>query len=117
MLRNSLMSVFLRSLEYYKGIFFPTTNRVGDFDEAVCSRIHLFLKYDKLEEWARSRRKIWNTFLQSAPTVSGPATISPSELDRLITVTSNGLSQIKNLLSLAHTLATVGKVLVDFSHL
>jgi hypothetical protein len=36
-LRNSLVSVFLRSLEYYKGIFFLTTNRVRDFDEAAGS--------------------------------------------------------------------------------
>ena len=87
-LRNSLVSVFLRSLEHYKGIFFLTTNRVGDFDEAVCSRIHLFLKYHNLEEWAK--RKVWKTFLQGATTVAGPATVSPSELSILITVASNG---------------------------
>jgi ATPase family associated with various cellular activities (AAA) len=81
-LRNALVSVFLRSLEYYKGIFFLTTNRVGDFDEAVCSRIHLFLKYHDLEE--RARRKVWETFLQGATTVAGPATVC------LITVASNG---------------------------
>ena len=34
-LRNSLVSVFLRNLEYYRGILFLTTNRVGDFDKAV----------------------------------------------------------------------------------
>ena len=88
MLRNSLVSVFLRSLEHYKGIFFLTINRVGDFDEAVCSRIHLFLKYHNLKEWAR--RKVWKTFLQSATTVAGPATVSTSELGSLITVTLNG---------------------------
>jgi hypothetical protein len=29
--------VFLRVLEYYAGILFLTTNRVGDFDEALAS--------------------------------------------------------------------------------
>jgi hypothetical protein len=49
-LYNALVSMFLRSLEYYNRIFFLTTNQVCNFDEAVCSRIHLFLKYNKLEE-------------------------------------------------------------------
>ena len=43
-----LVSVFLRILEYCKGIFFLTTNRVSDFEEAILSRINLMLKYDAL---------------------------------------------------------------------
>lgn len=86
-MRNPRISRF-RRLEHYKGIFFLITNRVGDFDEAVCSRIHLFLKYHNLEEWARW--KVWKTFLQGANTVAGPATVSPSELGSLVTVASNG---------------------------
>lgn len=45
--RNSIVSVFLRMLEYYKGLLFLTTNRVGAFDEAFKSRVHisLFCKY------------------------------------------------------------------------
>lgn len=39
--RNALVSVFLRVLEYYAGILFLTTNRVGTFDEAFKSRIHM----------------------------------------------------------------------------
>ena len=30
--------VFLREIEYYRGILFLTTNRVGGFDEAIMSR-------------------------------------------------------------------------------
>ncbi|ROW02973.1 hypothetical protein VSDG_01791 [Cytospora chrysosperma] len=48
MQRNALVSVFLRVLEYYKGILFLTTNRVGAFDEAFHSRIHLSLYYPTL---------------------------------------------------------------------
>ncbi|KAL2172749.1 hypothetical protein VTG60DRAFT_2568 [Thermothelomyces hinnuleus] len=47
-LRNCLVSVFLRVLEYYSGCLFLTTNRVGDFDEAFTSRIHLSLYYPPL---------------------------------------------------------------------
>ncbi|RYP33774.1 hypothetical protein DL767_004641 [Monosporascus sp. MG133] len=48
-IRNGLVSVFLRVLEYYAGILFLTTNRVGDFDEAFASRIHISLYYPQLD--------------------------------------------------------------------
>jgi hypothetical protein len=41
-------TVFLRVMEYYSGILFLTTNRVGDFDEAFASRIHISLYYPAL---------------------------------------------------------------------
>jgi hypothetical protein len=49
--------VFLRVLEYYAGILFLTTNRVGAFDEAFRSRIHLSLYYPPLDE--ESTMKVW----------------------------------------------------------
>lgn len=54
--------VFLRVLEYYEGILFLTTNRVGVFDEAFKSRIHLPLYYPPLE-WKQTE-KIWRTHLR-----------------------------------------------------
>ncbi|KAI1748400.1 hypothetical protein F4782DRAFT_361416 [Xylaria castorea] len=48
--RNGLVAVFLRVLEYYAGILFLTTNRIGDFDEAFASRIHMSLHYPELDE-------------------------------------------------------------------
>ncbi|KAI1483384.1 hypothetical protein F4774DRAFT_367390 [Daldinia eschscholtzii] len=48
--RNALVAIFLRILEYYTGILFLTTNRVGDFDEAFASRIHMSLHYPALDE-------------------------------------------------------------------
>ncbi|KAM3084607.1 hypothetical protein ACMFMF_001961 [Clarireedia jacksonii] len=47
--RNGMVAVFLRVLEYYAGILFLTTNRVGDFDEAFTSRIHISLYYRQLD--------------------------------------------------------------------
>jgi len=41
--------VFLRVLEYYNGVLFLTTNRVGKLDAAVTSRIHLILHYKRLK--------------------------------------------------------------------
>lgn len=36
-------------MEYYAGILFLTTNRIGDFDEAFGSRIHISLHYPQLK--------------------------------------------------------------------
>ncbi|KAI0860003.1 P-loop containing nucleoside triphosphate hydrolase protein [Xylaria cubensis] len=47
--RNAIVSVFLRTLEYYSGILFLTTNRIGTIDRAFKSRIHLSLYYPKLD--------------------------------------------------------------------
>ncbi|KAK6340044.1 hypothetical protein TWF730_001819 [Orbilia blumenaviensis] len=55
--RNSLVSVFLRVLEYYSGVIILTTNRVGEFDEAFRSRVHISLYYPKLGQ--ASTKEIW----------------------------------------------------------
>lgn len=57
MRRNSVVSVFLRVLEFYSGILFLTTNKVGHFDEAFKSRIHVSLYYPALDK--RSTLRIW----------------------------------------------------------
>ncbi|KKY18720.1 putative atpase aaa-type core [Diplodia seriata] len=56
--RNSIVSVFLRALDYFQGILFLTTNRVGSFDEAFMSRIHLQIGYAPLDDSARLQ--VWN---------------------------------------------------------
>ncbi|KAM5345155.1 hypothetical protein ACJ41O_011017 [Fusarium nematophilum] len=50
LLRNSLVSIFLTRLEYYNGILFLTTNRIGKIDPAISSRLHLILHYKRLKE-------------------------------------------------------------------
>ncbi|KAI1094968.1 hypothetical protein F5B19DRAFT_505076 [Rostrohypoxylon terebratum] len=55
--RNGLMSIFLRTLEYYPGILFLTTNRIGAIDDAFKSRLHLTLYYPQLDR--KQSRKIW----------------------------------------------------------
>ncbi|KAK7409221.1 hypothetical protein QQX98_008597 [Neonectria punicea] len=57
---NSLVSVFLRCIEYYRGVLFLTTNRVGHFDDAFMSRIHVIIFYDKLG--LEERKQIWEQF-------------------------------------------------------
>lgn len=62
MRRNSVVSVFLRVLEYYSGILFLTTNKIGHFDEAFKSRIHVSLYYPPLDK--KSTVQIWKMNLQ-----------------------------------------------------
>ncbi|KAK7946965.1 P-loop containing nucleoside triphosphate hydrolase [Apiospora aurea] len=59
--RNGIVSVFLQCMEYYRGILF-LTNRVGQFDDAFVSRIHLIIHYSPLGEL--ERRKIWTQFFE-----------------------------------------------------
>eukprot|EP01114_Cavostelium_apophysatum_P015219 TRINITY_DN4103_c0_g1_i2.p1 TRINITY_DN4103_c0_g1~~TRINITY_DN4103_c0_g1_i2.p1 ORF type:complete len:396 (+),score=155.16 TRINITY_DN4103_c0_g1_i2:846-2033(+) len=60
-IRNAMVGIFLRLLEYHQGVLFLTTNRVKCFDEAFNSRISVALKYEQLDEAARS--KVWHNFL------------------------------------------------------
>lgn len=55
--RNGLVSIFLRALEYYRGVLFLTTNRVQSFDAAFPSRIHVALHYKNLSN--ENRERIW----------------------------------------------------------
>ncbi|KAI0478288.1 P-loop containing nucleoside triphosphate hydrolase protein [Xylaria cf. heliscus] len=60
--RNAMVSVFLRVLEFYSGILFLTTNRVGTIDEAFKSRIHVSLYYPP-HDWKTSKQ-IWQVNLE-----------------------------------------------------
>lgn len=51
--RNRLIATFLRTLKYYPGIFFLTTNMLQDFDEAILDQIQLKLQYQGLDSSAR----------------------------------------------------------------
>ncbi|KAI1659699.1 P-loop containing nucleoside triphosphate hydrolase protein [Daldinia decipiens] len=61
LVRNSLVAGFLRALEFYDGILFLTTNRVGSFDDAFISRVHLQLYYSDFDD--DQRRQVWQTFI------------------------------------------------------
>lgn len=60
--RNHLVAGFLRALEYFNGILFLTTNRVGTFDEAFISRIDVPIYYSEFT--SEQRIKVWETFFE-----------------------------------------------------
>ena len=59
--RNALVSTFLKFLEYNDGIMFLTTNRLNHIDAAIKSRINLFICYEKFE--MDRRVSVWNALL------------------------------------------------------
>lgn len=43
---NAIVAEFLRTLEYFNGLLFMTTNRIGDVDDAILSRCIATIHYD-----------------------------------------------------------------------
>lgn len=60
--RNGLVSAFLRRMEYFRGLLFLTTNRVGQIDDAFISRVHVAIEYKRLS--GAYTRKIWEGFFR-----------------------------------------------------
>jgi hypothetical protein len=54
---NAVVGVFLRVLEYFNGLLFLTTNRIGDIDEAIISRCIAMIRYHP--PGFDDRRRIW----------------------------------------------------------
>lgn len=94
------LQVFLRRLEYYRGVMFLTTNRLPDIDTAFKSRIDLIIPYSDLD--APSRRKVWVNFIQKLK--PGTAQVSERDFDQLAETPLNG-REIKNLIKTALVLA------------
>ena len=47
-------------MEYFRGLLFLTTNRIGQIDDAFLSRVAIVLQYDRLTD--DIRKKIWRGF-------------------------------------------------------
>ncbi|KAK4445210.1 ATP-dependent zinc metalloprotease YME1 [Podospora aff. communis PSN243] len=93
--RNAVVSIFLRQLEYYRGILVLTTNRVEEIDEAFRSRVHLRVGYEELDAEARGR--VWRGFL-------GRVGLDGEGVERLAGMVMNG-RQIKNVVKMAQLFA------------
>ncbi|KAI0703900.1 P-loop containing nucleoside triphosphate hydrolase protein [Cerioporus squamosus] len=112
--RNAMVAVFLRQLEYFRGILFLTTNRVRVFDEAFQSRIHVSLRYQDLSSDAK--RQIWVAFLKRVNGDIQNGGLSHDELRTLGEKKVNG-RQIKNIVKTAGALAQGRQQQLGFEHL
>jgi len=109
-LRNALVCVMLRLIEYYRGILILTTNRVSELDPAFQSRVQCALRYEPLD--TTSRAQIWTDLLTRLPLEqAGDIDVSALAMHVL-----NG-RQIKNTLQLASALAQHEGVPLARSHL
>jgi hypothetical protein len=109
--RNRIVSIFLRTLEYYEGVLFLTTNRVANMDEAFNSRIHFRLSYPDLDE--KARRSVWTGFLGRQ---QGGHDVRDEDLAKLEKLDING-RVIKNVLKSATLLASHREEKLGFKHL
>lgn len=114
--RNSLVSVFLRILEYYDGLLILTSNRVGMFDEAFKSRIQVALHYENLTR--SDRKKIWQNFLDMLEEDEEDVNFDEIRL-RLNDLAGKEINgrQIRNVLTTARQLAMFRNERLDYHHL
>ncbi|CAG8643130.1 22658_t:CDS:2, partial [Cetraspora pellucida] len=92
--RNVMVSIFLRHLEYYQGVLFLTTNRVTNFDPAICSRVNMFFHYPKFDQ--KKRKEVWTKFIEKLKI--------QLNVDDFINFELNG-REIRNVLHAANLLA------------
>ena len=116
-IRNAMVGIFLRLLEYHQGVLFLTTNRVKNFDSAFHSRISVALKYSELDFEARAQ--IWENFLKAADI---PFTSVPTDDKNLLNIKTlaqydlNG-RQIRTTVRLAQALAQQENIPVAPQHI
>lgn len=93
--QNAIVGVFLRTLEYYAGIMFMTTNRPDIVDDAIASRCIARVQYEIPSP--EDQKKIWGVLADSAK-----VKIEQKELDKILEkhMELSG-RDIKNLLKLA----------------
>lgn len=103
--RSAIVGIFLRLLDYYRGILFLTTNRPDVLDRAVRSRVMLRLDYPDLDHAAR--RAIWTTMFEAAGIELVNGTIDDLAREEL-----NG-RQIRNLTRLARVVHSDGKISLE----
>eukprot|EP01134_Creolimax_fragrantissima_P002050 CFRG2050T1 len=109
-LRNAMVCVMLRLLEYHDGVIFLTSNRVNYLDPAVQSRVTLALAYHPLNY--QSREKIWRLLVSE----SGIMGITDEMYSLLAETVING-RQIKNSVKLAQALAQFRNTQTTMEHL
>ncbi|KAJ5719810.1 hypothetical protein N7493_007388 [Penicillium malachiteum] len=110
MAHNEIVAVFLRLLEYYRGIMLMTTNRASTIDHAFQSRIHLTLHYPDLDPTAKEH--IWRHFTSQ---LDLDDTFTDDIYKRLSQLSMNG-RQIKNTVKISALLAHKEKTKLGIQH-
>ncbi len=93
--QNAIVGVFLRVLEYYRGVLFMTTNRGTTVDDAIISRLTARFVYDKPEK--SEQIQLWRILADQ-----NNMNLSNADIEKIVKTTPNLSGRdIKNLLKLA----------------
>lgn len=107
LVQNSVVGIFLRLLEYYKGILFMTSNRTTIVDDAIVSRATAHIRYDTPDK--ESSIKIWKILSEQFK-----IKLSESQIQLVYKAFPDICGRdIKNLLKLAGLLSKRSKTKVD----
>jgi hypothetical protein len=98
--QNAIVGVFLRVLEYYRGVLFMTTNRGTIIDDAIVSRLTARFRYKTPNQ--DDQEALWK-ILSSQNNIDLPAAEIPKLLKLLPGVSGR---DIKNLLKLAYVVSS-----------
>jgi AAA+ superfamily predicted ATPase len=77
LVQNAVVSIFLRLLEYHRGLIFLTTNRADDIDYAILSRCIAEIGYTTPGK--TERKKLWQVLLKEFN-----VELSKDELDEVV---------------------------------
>lgn len=99
LIHNAIVAEFLRTLEYFDGLFFLTTNRTNGVDEAILARCAAVIDFQA--PTPEDARRIWQIMAQG-----NGVELDPELLDRLVRdFTDITARDIKMLLRLALRIA------------
>lgn len=93
LIQNAIVGVFLRLLEYYKGVLFMTTNRGSEVDDAIVSRMTARFIYEKPTRSAQ--KEIWKALVKH-----NAVRLTDEEIDAIVTYHDMSGRDIKNALKL-----------------
>ncbi|KAL4753229.1 hypothetical protein BDW72DRAFT_201778 [Aspergillus terricola var. indicus] len=96
---NKIVAVFLRLLEYYRGVLIITTGRADTTNKALKRHIHFTIHFPELN--ASARKQIWR---QSVARSKADAAITDKVYDRLSQLQLNG-HQIQQVVKIATLLS------------
>ncbi len=88
--KSAIVGIFLRLMDYFRGMMFLTTNRSEVIDNAVLSRVTLNIKYPDLTDDVR--KLIWSSKLKDAD-------LQINSIEKLIQLDLNG-RQIRSMVRL-----------------
>lgn len=107
--QNAIVGVFLRVLEYYRGVLFMTSNKATIIDDAIMSRATAWIQYEKPSQ--DELKQIWKVLATNYKIELSADNINELATDKDLAHISG--RNVRNLLKLARLLSTRRKEKVN----